>query len=170
LIGLISSKKCEQLSPNLPLLRITSKWLTWKGEQHIALTAQLCKLRIKQSRSHASKALLGGLRQSGWRVAYTSDENAFEQADEGPDAVDASFSIGFSVKGNGVVGDVISGRPAFEVGLGPGRLSESERDFIGVQQIAALVRSLWEEFSFPIFLNADHTHSDEGCGSREERI
>src|SRR5499425_1260130 len=37
--------------------------------------------------------------------------------------------------------------------------SEGEREFIGVRQIAALVRSLREEFDFPIFLNADHTHS-----------
>jgi len=38
-------------------------------------------------------------------------------------------------------------------------VSEGEREFIGVHQIAALVRSLREEFDFPIFLNADHTHS-----------
>ena len=38
-------------------------------------------------------------------------------------------------------------------------LSEGEREFIGVRQIAVLVRSLREEFDFPIFLNADHTHS-----------
>jgi ketose-bisphosphate aldolase len=38
-------------------------------------------------------------------------------------------------------------------------VSEGEREFIGVRQIAALVRSLQEEFDFPIFLNADHTHS-----------
>src|SRR5690242_7778910 len=37
--------------------------------------------------------------------------------------------------------------------------SEGERDFMGLRQIAALVRSLREEFDFPIFLNADHTHS-----------
>jgi fructose-bisphosphate aldolase, class II len=37
--------------------------------------------------------------------------------------------------------------------------SEGEREFIGVRQLAALVRSLQEEFDFPIFLNADHTHS-----------
>jgi fructose-bisphosphate aldolase class II len=37
--------------------------------------------------------------------------------------------------------------------------SEGEREFIGVRQIASLVRSLREEFDFPIFLNADHTHS-----------
>jgi fructose-bisphosphate aldolase, class II len=38
-------------------------------------------------------------------------------------------------------------------------LSEGEREFVGTRQIAALVRSLREEFDFPIFLNADHTHS-----------
>jgi ketose-bisphosphate aldolase len=37
--------------------------------------------------------------------------------------------------------------------------SEGEREFVGVRQIAAFVRSLREEFDFPIFLNADHTHS-----------
>src|SRR6202453_2661264 len=37
--------------------------------------------------------------------------------------------------------------------------SEGERNFLGVAQIAALVRSLREEQSIPIFLNADHTHS-----------
>ena len=37
--------------------------------------------------------------------------------------------------------------------------SEGEREFMGVRQLAALVRSLREEFDFPIFLNADHTHS-----------
>src|ERR1700741_5487430 len=38
-------------------------------------------------------------------------------------------------------------------------LSEGEREFVGTRQIAALVRNLREEFDFPIFLNADHTHS-----------
>jgi fructose-bisphosphate aldolase, class II len=37
--------------------------------------------------------------------------------------------------------------------------SEGEREFFGVRQIAALVRSLREEDDYPIFLNADHTHS-----------
>jgi fructose-bisphosphate aldolase, class II len=37
--------------------------------------------------------------------------------------------------------------------------SEGERNFLGVAQIAALVKSLREEHSLPIFLNADHTHS-----------
>lgn len=37
--------------------------------------------------------------------------------------------------------------------------SEGEREFAGASQLGALVRSLREEFDFPIFLNADHTHS-----------
>jgi fructose-bisphosphate aldolase class II len=37
--------------------------------------------------------------------------------------------------------------------------SEGEREFLGTGQLAALVQSLREEFDFPIFLNADHTHS-----------
>ena len=39
--------------------------------------------------------------------------------------------------------------------------SEGEREFMGVRQIAAVVRSLREESDFPIFLNADHTHTLE---------
>ena len=41
--------------------------------------------------------------------------------------------------------------------------SEGEREFFGVRQIAALVRSLREQFDYPIFLNADHTHSLQGA-------
>jgi fructose-bisphosphate aldolase class II len=37
--------------------------------------------------------------------------------------------------------------------------SEGERAFLGVPQVAALVKSLRDEEGFPIFLNADHTHS-----------
>jgi len=38
-------------------------------------------------------------------------------------------------------------------------LSEGEREFVGIRQIAAFVRSLRQEYDFPVFLNADHTHS-----------
>jgi len=38
-------------------------------------------------------------------------------------------------------------------------VSEGEREFIGVRQIAALVWSVREDCDCPIFLNADHTHS-----------
>ena len=38
-------------------------------------------------------------------------------------------------------------------------VSEGEREFVGVRRVAALVRALREEYGYPIFLNADHTHS-----------
>ena len=38
-------------------------------------------------------------------------------------------------------------------------VSEGEREFIGVRQAAALIKSLREHYEYPIFLNADHTHS-----------
>lgn len=40
-------------------------------------------------------------------------------------------------------------------------VSEGEREFLGVRQAAALVRSFREEYNYPIFLNADHTYSLE---------
>lgn len=40
-------------------------------------------------------------------------------------------------------------------------VSEGERDFIGVKQVSAMVKSIREEFNYPIFLNADHTYSFE---------
>jgi fructose-bisphosphate aldolase class II len=40
-------------------------------------------------------------------------------------------------------------------------VSEGERDFVGVHQAAALVKSLRESLNHPIFLNADHSYSFE---------
>ena len=40
-------------------------------------------------------------------------------------------------------------------------VSEGERAFVGVSRAAALVKCLREENAYPIFLNADHTHSLE---------
>ena len=41
--------------------------------------------------------------------------------------------------------------------------SEGERTFLGVSELATLVKTLREEKEFPIFLNADHTHSLDGA-------
>jgi len=40
-------------------------------------------------------------------------------------------------------------------------LSEGERDFFGAAQAVAMVKSLREEFNYPIFINADHSYSFE---------
>jgi fructose-bisphosphate aldolase, class II len=37
--------------------------------------------------------------------------------------------------------------------------SEGEREFMGVHQAVAVVKRLREQYEFPIFVNADHTHS-----------
>jgi fructose-bisphosphate aldolase class II len=38
-------------------------------------------------------------------------------------------------------------------------LSEGERAFMGVREAAAVVKVLRQDYDYPIFLNADHTHS-----------
>lgn len=40
-------------------------------------------------------------------------------------------------------------------------VSEGERKFLGARQTAALVKSIREEYDYPIFLNADHSYSFE---------
>ncbi len=40
-------------------------------------------------------------------------------------------------------------------------VSEGEREFIGLKQIAAVVRAIRKGYDYPIYLNADHTHSFE---------
>lgn len=40
-------------------------------------------------------------------------------------------------------------------------VSEGERDFVGIVEAAALVKSIREKDNYPIFLNADHTYSFE---------
>ena len=39
--------------------------------------------------------------------------------------------------------------------------SEGEREFVGARQAVALVKSLRDEYDYPIFINADHTYSFE---------
>ena len=40
--------------------------------------------------------------------------------------------------------------------------AEGERKFLGTYQVAALVKSLREQYDYPIYLNADHTYTVEG--------
>ncbi len=40
-------------------------------------------------------------------------------------------------------------------------VSEGERDFIGVKEVVALVKTYREETNYPVYLNADHTYSFE---------
>ncbi len=40
-------------------------------------------------------------------------------------------------------------------------VSEGERDFIGVHEVVAMVKSLRQQHQYPIYINADHTYSYE---------
>ena len=42
-------------------------------------------------------------------------------------------------------------------------VSEGERDFVGVEEISAIVKTEREKTGLPIFLNADHTHKFENA-------
>ena len=79
--------------------------------------------------------------------------SALEQAQQNGVAI-GHFNIADSVQLNAVFDCARELDVPVLVGV-----SEGEREFIGVPQVAALVQSLREEFDFPIFLNADHTHS-----------
>jgi fructose-bisphosphate aldolase class II len=79
--------------------------------------------------------------------------NALGQAQHDKVAI-GHFNVADSVQLNAVFASAQELNVPVLVGV-----SEGEREFIGVPQVAALVRSLREEFDFPIFLNADHTHS-----------
>lgn len=77
------------------------------------------------------------------------------------EARDKKIAIGhFNVSNSDGLWGVFKAAKNLEVPVIIG-VSEGERDFIGVKQIYALVKSLKEEYNYPIFLNADHTYSFE---------
>jgi predicted metalloprotease with PDZ domain len=66
-------------------------------------------------------APLEGIEQGGWRLVYTAQPNQFVQASEKiEDDVNLAYSLGFMVKKNGELQDVIHGSPAYQAGLGAG--------------------------------------------------
>lgn len=79
--------------------------------------------------------------------------DALNRASESRLAV-AHFNVSDLVAFNAVVGAARELNCPALVGV-----SEGERQFIGVRQIAALIKSVREDFGISIFLNADHTHS-----------
>lgn len=68
----------------------------------------------------------------------------------------AHFNISDSVGFWGVVkGAQAAGEPVI-IGV-----SEGERDFIGIAQVAAMVKSFRDTTGYPVYLNADHSYSFE---------
>lgn len=58
--------------------------------------------------------------RAGWSLTYTAEANPFAKANETGGAVNAFYSIGLSVGGDGEIGDVRHNSEAFAAGLAPG--------------------------------------------------
>ncbi len=76
-------------------------------------------------------------------------------------AEDAHIAIGhFNFSNLAALNGMFSAAKELNVPIIAGT-SEGEREYVGVRESVALVKSLREEFDYPIFLNADHTYSIE---------
>lgn len=65
-------------------------------------------------------APLGGIENGGYRLTYTSTPNDMMKASQSFGGVDAWYSLGLHIRGNGRLSDVLFYSPAYKVGLGPG--------------------------------------------------
>jgi predicted metalloprotease with PDZ domain len=82
--------------------------------------------------SLSPRAPLAGIENAGWRLIYTETPSDMDKANEEKhDQIDASYSLGLLVKGNGKVMDVLPGTPAYSAGLAPGMkiVSVNNREF-----------------------------------------
>jgi predicted metalloprotease with PDZ domain len=80
--------------------------------------AGLLKTLVNSTDPHAP---LGGIERGGWRLVYNDQPNLFiKTADKVRKSVDASYSLGFVVREDGSLSDVIYGSPAYAAGIGPG--------------------------------------------------
>ena len=71
--------------------------------------------------NHGPGAPLGGIEGSGWKLVYDDTRSPLVKALEGDrEYVNAIYSIGLSLKGDGVITDTIEGMPAPVAGIGPG--------------------------------------------------
>jgi predicted metalloprotease with PDZ domain len=80
--------------------------------------AGLLKTRVNSTDPHAP---LGGVERGGWRLVYNDQPNLFIRTGEKlRKSVDVSYSLGFAVREDSVLSDVIYGSPAYAAGIGPG--------------------------------------------------
>jgi len=67
------------------------------------------------------RAPLAGIEQGGWRLVYNDKPNSFTAAAEKlSESTNVFYSLGFRLKKDGELDDVIPGSPAYQAGLGPG--------------------------------------------------
>src|SRR5271168_5180914 len=91
------------------------------------------------------------------RLTMTSLREVLKRAEADKIAV-GHFNFSDLVAFNAIVAAARDRKLPVMVGV-----SEGEREFTGVQQAAALVKAIRDEYDYPIFLNADHTHSIENA-------
>ena len=71
--------------------------------------------------NHGPGAPLGGIEGSGWKLVYDDTRSGLVQAVESErGSVNAAYSIGLSLKGDGTITDTVEGLPAARAGIGPG--------------------------------------------------
>jgi predicted metalloprotease with PDZ domain len=64
---------------------------------------------------------VGGIEGAGWRLSFTNEVPEMLKIREGARKfTDFNFSLGFTVKEDGVISDVIPGLPAHAAGVSPG--------------------------------------------------
>ncbi|HKO02682.1 MAG TPA: M61 family peptidase, partial [Thermoanaerobaculia bacterium] len=74
--------------------------------------------RVYRVNEHAP---LGGIEAAGWRLVFNDKPNVYTALRERTSKVnDVSFSLGFWVKDDGTITDVVHNSPAFAAGLMPG--------------------------------------------------
>jgi predicted metalloprotease with PDZ domain len=71
--------------------------------------------------NHGPGAPLGGIQASGWKLVYDENRSELAKAGEGDHRyIDASYSVGLSLREDGSIIDTIEGGPAAKSGIGPG--------------------------------------------------
>jgi predicted metalloprotease with PDZ domain len=79
---------------------------------------RLLRERVKATTTHAP---MGGIEGGGWKLVYSDQPNVFARAAEKIyKGADFSYSLGFDVREDGNLDDVIVGSPAYQAGIGPG--------------------------------------------------
>ncbi len=75
------------------------------------------------------------------------------------DADSRHIAVGhFNISDLGALKAIFAGAQSLQLPVLIG-VSEGEREFIGVKTAVALIKSIRDAYDYPIFLNADHTHS-----------
>jgi predicted metalloprotease with PDZ domain len=77
--------------------------------------AKLLRERVSSTNSHAP---LGGIDRGGWKLVYNDKPNMFtKEIEKLAKMADFSYSLGFNIREDGTLEDVIVGSPSYKAGL-----------------------------------------------------